>query len=139
MQAKTTRDTSGMQPRGQPVNANAGKMPKGTSPHWLVEGYDSFTLKFRVSIPQSHITLDNLKAALRSLAAIDSLTAQEILSAFAKHRSSSYAPLLEVKKCGDQDSYMCGGNPHVVATTVQWPIANKTIANKKRATAERGR
>jgi hypothetical protein len=109
---------------------------KGKRREWVVECYDSTELLYKVAIPESHITDDMLKSALRILAAKAGLTPGEILAAHKRRDRPNSQSLLEVTRSNEPFSYMCGSNPYVIAclkeVNMRVKAASKTSVKKVR-------
>jgi hypothetical protein len=86
----------------------------GPGLHWLIRGYDSTTLMFEKRVKFSHFSREQIRRVLQSLAARAGLGFDEIIGAHARRRTKIANDLLKVTR--DGHSYMCGLNPHFIAT-----------------------
>lgn len=94
-------------------------MPGNVSRSWEIIGYDSANEIFRTLIPVGQITITQLRALLRALAAKYGLADNEIVECFLKRNTKAYRRQLEVTSenfdAERSTNYYCGPNPHFVA------------------------
>lgn len=91
-----------------------------TKQYWRIVGYDSNTQIFEKLLPLGTITQNQMKEALRTLAAKAGLTFNEILDCHARKNSNAYRSLLEVStEAHPNFSMSCGSNPYFVASVVK--------------------
>lgn len=87
---------------------------------WRVQGYDGSELIFEERFPISQMTTEQLIQLLRALASRH-LSSHEIVGAYARRRTRIANDLLHVHKDEQHEKhrtvYMCGENPHYVATS----------------------
>jgi len=86
--------------------------------YWLIRGYDSTTLIFEKKVKLGQFTEDQIRRLLQALVAKEGLSCAEMLGAYAKRGTTISNNLLEVHKDLRQPTYMCGTNPHFVASVV---------------------
>ena len=63
-------------------------------------------------------TENQIKALLMALAAKAGLNFEEIVGAYAKKKTKISNDLLSIQKDGLYPTYMCGSNPHFIASVV---------------------
>jgi hypothetical protein len=85
---------------------------------WCIDGYDGAKKIFDQRIPRTHITVAELEALLRALAAkYGQLTDEELVANFLRRNIKGYRPDLEVRRPASRPpTIMCGDNPHFIAT-----------------------
>jgi hypothetical protein len=87
---------------------------RGPGAYWLIRGYDGTKLIFEKRVRLGQLTTEQIRRVLQSLAARAGLGFDEIIGAHARRRTKIANDLLKVT--GDGHSYMCGLNPHFIAT-----------------------
>jgi hypothetical protein len=87
---------------------------------WRIRGYDSTTEIFDQNIPVGQMTESNMKELLRALAA-RGLSPREIIGAYARRGTRISNGLLDIRRENQPEkrrtNYICGDNPHYIATT----------------------
>jgi hypothetical protein len=91
---------------------------KETKKQWLIRGYDSAAMIYEKRVAVGQLTEDQVKALLMALAAKAGLTFDEIVGAYAKRRTKIANNLLQVQREGPHTIFMCGSNPHFIASIV---------------------
>jgi hypothetical protein len=86
--------------------------------HWLIRGYDRTKLIFQMRVGLNQLSDKQMKDLLRTLTAKASLQFSEIVGAYAKRRTKIANDLLHVHQDTAQPTYMCGTNPHFVASVI---------------------
>jgi len=86
----------------------------GRGLYWLIRGYDSTMLIFEKRVKISHFPREQIRRLLQSLTARAGLRFEEIVGAHARRGTKIANNLLRVRP--DGHSYMCGHNPHFIAT-----------------------
>jgi hypothetical protein len=87
---------------------------RGPGAYWLIRGYDGTKLIFEKRVRLGQFTTEQIRRVLQSLAARAGLQYEEIVKAHARRGTEIANDLLEVRR--DGHSYMCGLNPHFIAT-----------------------
>lgn len=84
---------------------------------WIIEGWHGTTNFFSEKFSYDALTENQVKDVLKCLVAKHGLTEVEIVSAFARKKSSLFAPHLEIRMSGPSApwSLSCGGNPYFTA------------------------
>ncbi len=91
-----------------------------TKKYWRVVGYDSTSTIFEKEVPLGRFSQDQMKVALRVLAARAGLTFDEILGCYSKKNTKGHRSLLEVQvQSGPKFSMSCGSNPYFIASVVE--------------------
>jgi hypothetical protein len=91
-----------------------------TAKFWRIVGYDSTTEIFEKLVPVGRLSQNQMKDALRVLAAKGGLTYDEIVDCHVKKNSKAYRTLLEVQvDAGPKFSMSCGSNPYFIASVVE--------------------
>lgn len=85
---------------------------------WRLEGYDGERLIFEMMVPLGVFTDGQMRDLLRALTAKASLTNEEIVGAYAKRKTKIANDLLEVLRDTRYPTFLCGVNPHFVASVV---------------------
>ena len=89
-----------------------------TKKQWLIRGYDSTDMIYEKIVDVGQFTEDQIIAPLKALAAKAGLGFDEIVGAYAKRRTRIVNNLLEVRIEGPHTIFMCGSNPHFIASIV---------------------
>lgn len=85
--------------------------------YWKIQGLDGTNLLFERKILCGQITEKSMKEILRTLVAKVSLSEDEIISSYAKKRTTIYANHLDVSRSrGGPYMLTYGNNPYVIAT-----------------------
>lgn len=96
---------------------------------WHIVGFDGSQKIYERTVKFGYFSEKQLKVALKALTAKASLSYDEILNAYAKKGSKIANSHLLVIKDDENQSYMCGCNPHFIASVVcdcKMTIKNKT-------------
>jgi hypothetical protein len=87
---------------------------------WRIVGYNSTTQIFERLVPLGRMSENQMKEALRVLAAKASLTYDEIVDCHVNKNSKGYRTLLEVQvEARRKFSMSCGTNPYFIASVVE--------------------
>jgi hypothetical protein len=89
-----------------------------TKRQWLIRGYDSADMIYEKRVDAGQFTEDQIRALLKTLAAKAGLEFDEIVGAYAKRRTRIANNLLQVQREGPHSIFMCGSNPHFIASIV---------------------
>jgi len=91
-----------------------------TEKFWRIVGYDSTTEIFQRLVPVGRLSQNQMKEALRVLAAKGGLTYEEIVDCHMKKNAKGHRTLLEVQvDSGPKFSMSCGSNPYFIASVVE--------------------
>ena len=85
---------------------------------WKIEGFDGHEKIFETKIKLGCLSENKLKKTLRVLTAKAGLSYQEIVGAYSRRGTKVSNELLAVQRNGPRGGYMCGENPHFLATVV---------------------
>lgn len=85
---------------------------------WLIKGYDGSSVIYERRVDVGQLTQDQVKALLMALTAKAGLTFDEIVGAYAKRRTKAANNLLRVQREGPYSIFMCGSDPHFIASLV---------------------
>lgn|GEM_PF-848668 len=86
--------------------------------YWRIRGYDSSELLFDETVRLGLFTENGIRRLLQTLAAKEGLSHSEIVGAYARRGTLGSNDHLEVHKDFSQPTWMCGSNPHFVASVV---------------------
>ena len=84
--------------------------------YWMIRGFDSTKPIFEERVGLGQFTEQQIQRVLQALTAKAGLRFTEIVGAYARRRSKIANKLLEVHR--DGLTYLCGTNPHFVASVV---------------------
>ncbi len=87
-----------------------------TKLYWLIRGYDSTKLIFERIVDLGQITENQMAHLLQALVSKASLSHYEIVGAYAKRGTKIANDHLLVHKDFAYPTFMCGSNPHFVAS-----------------------
>jgi hypothetical protein len=85
--------------------------------YWLIEGYDSLTKIYERKEKVGLFSRNQIQALLKTLAAREGLTRDEIVEAYARKGTRIANRLLSVRK--ESRCLSCGENPHFTARIVR--------------------
>ena len=83
--------------------------------HWLIQGFDGSSKIHEWKVDAQHISEENVKLLLRTLAGKVGLTPDEIVAAHVNRRARFWNGLLRVSRDGPRKRFTCGENPHFAA------------------------
>jgi hypothetical protein len=86
--------------------------------YWSIRGYDSTKLIFEMTVKLGQFNEGQMRRLLQTLAAKEGLSYSEIVGAYARRGTPNSNDLLAVHKDFSQPTWMCGSNPHFVASVV---------------------
>ena len=87
--------------------------------YWKITGRDGSTKIFERKIEIGTFSEKQIQVLLMALAAKAGLDFDEIIESYASKRSNISKNLLSVTKDGLYPKYLCGDNPHFIATIVE--------------------
>lgn len=87
-----------------------------TKLYWLIRGYDSSTLIFERIVDLGQITESQMTHLLQALVSKAGLSYYQIVGAYAKRGTKIANNHLVVHKDFAYPTFMCGSNPHFVAS-----------------------
>ena len=86
---------------------------------WLICGYSSLEKILELRFPVGSYSESKVRQLLQTLTArYGSLTAEEIMGAYARRRTRLSNSLLEVQRNGKFPEFSCGTNPYFIAKVV---------------------
>lgn len=87
-----------------------------TRTQWLIRGYDGTTTIYEKKVDRGQLSENQVKTLLMILTAKAGLSFDEIVGACAKRRTKIANEHLQVQRDGPYPVFMCGSNPHFIAS-----------------------